>query len=338
MFPLPQQDYTVMVVSLTYNHAPYIEDALKGFVMQRTNFPVVVCVLDDCSTDGTADIVRRYEAQYPDLIKGFYFEENQFSQGKFTYEALIPWLEKVKYIALCEGDDYWTDPLKLQKQVDFMKGHEDCTMCFHNAMIDREDSNCEPRLENHLDTREYYPCEFFEKWVITTASILFRANVLQHEETIRFISDKRFVQYDVVLWMCCAYLGKVYGLEEAMSFHRILKRGFTSSFSNKFQHVVEWNYRYCIHNKTLIEVFGDRFGVDYESIIRKYLIQYGRYGLALSVANLQFGYMHKIFSLIWSESILQALLSIFYVPKIMTENIYTKYLSPVKRRIFNQPE
>lgn len=337
MFPHPEHEYTVMVVTLAYNHASYIEDTLKGILMQQVDFPIVACVLDDCSTDGTADIVRKYEAQYPDIIKGFYFEENQFSQGKFTFEVLIPWLSKVKYIALCEGDDFWTDPLKLQKQVDFMESHRDCTLCFHNALIDRENSSTEPQLENSMGTREYYPYEFFEKWIITTASILFRSNVLNHSETMSYMTDKRFVQYDVILWLSCASLGKVVGFKDVMSVHRILKSGHTISFSSNLFKLIDINYRYCIHNKTLLEIFGRKFGTRFTDVIQKYLIEYGRYGLTLSFVKLNLGYIKKFIKLLSFESPFQILISILYVPKLIMDYLYrtycVKHLSALKRRI-----
>lgn len=119
----------VSIISLAYNHASYIRECLDGFMMQKTNFAFEVLIHDDASTDGTADIIREYEAKYPDIIKPIYQTENQYSKGipiGCTY--LYP-RAKGKYIALCEGDDYWTDPLKLQKQVDFLESHPDYVMC-----------------------------------------------------------------------------------------------------------------------------------------------------------------------------------------------------------------
>jgi glycosyltransferase involved in cell wall biosynthesis len=104
-------------------------------MMQKTNFPFEVLIHDDASTDGTADIIREYESTYPDIIKPIYQKENQYSKG-----VRISWVfnfprAKGKYIALCEGDDYWIDPLKLQKQVDFLENNPEYSMCFHDAFI-----------------------------------------------------------------------------------------------------------------------------------------------------------------------------------------------------------
>ena len=119
----------VSIFTLAYNHAPYIRQCLEGFLMQRTTFSFECLIHDDASTDETADIIREYESRYPDIIKPIYQTENQYSKGGgITRKFLIPRAQG-KYIAICEGDDYWTDPLKLQKQVDFLETHPDYTIC-----------------------------------------------------------------------------------------------------------------------------------------------------------------------------------------------------------------
>lgn len=125
------RDPIVSICCITYNHKDYIQDALEGFLMQETNFPFEIIIHDDASTDGTAKIVRAYEKKYPHLVKGIYQKENQYSQGVRPSPTYVWPSARGKYIALCEGDDYWTDPLKLQKQRAFMRKNEDCTLCFH---------------------------------------------------------------------------------------------------------------------------------------------------------------------------------------------------------------
>ena len=127
-------DKSIPVVSIccvAYNHVHFIRQCLDGFVMQKTNFPFEVLIHDDASTDGTQDIIREYEAKYPDIIKPIYQKENQYSKG--VRVSLVYNYSRVrgKYVALCEGDDYWTDPYKLQKQVDFLEAHPDYVMCSH---------------------------------------------------------------------------------------------------------------------------------------------------------------------------------------------------------------
>lgn len=130
------KEIIVSICSITYNHAPYIRQCLDGFMMQKTNFKYEVIINDDCSTDGTTQILKEYADMYPDIIIPICHEENLYSKGvrgmmvKFVYP-----LVKGKYIAICEGDDYWTDPYKLQKQVDYMESHPECAVCFHPVMV-----------------------------------------------------------------------------------------------------------------------------------------------------------------------------------------------------------
>lgn len=127
-----EEPIMVSVCCLVYNHEPFLRECFDGFVMQKTNFPIEILVHDDASTDHSADIIREYTAKYPHLFKPIYQTENQYSKGVNVFTEILNRL-KGKYIAVCEGDDYWTDPLKLQKQVDFMEVHNDYVLCFHNA-------------------------------------------------------------------------------------------------------------------------------------------------------------------------------------------------------------
>lgn len=115
----------VSICCLTYNHAPYIRQCLDGFMMQKGNFPFEVLIHDDASTDGTQDIIREYEEKYPEIIKPIYQTENQYSKGvSVSYSYQFP-RAKGKYVTLCEGDDYWIDSCKLQKQTTFLEKNEE---------------------------------------------------------------------------------------------------------------------------------------------------------------------------------------------------------------------
>jgi len=137
---------TVPVVSIqctTYNHVNFIRDALEGFLMQATTFPVEILVHDDASTDGTADIVRQYRGRYPQLMRTVMQTENQWSKGlEASRRARKPFNDMARgtFIAFCEGDDYWTDPSKLQRQVE---GIESTKGCVGSCHVTREfsDSN-----------------------------------------------------------------------------------------------------------------------------------------------------------------------------------------------------
>ena len=126
----------VSICCITYNHAPYIKQCIEGFLIQETTFPIEILIHDDCSTDGTTEIIRDYEKLYPNLIFPLYEEENQYQKGKASEIDFYNYKRaRGKYIAYCEGDDFWTDPLKLQKQVDFMEANPDYSVCFHEITI-----------------------------------------------------------------------------------------------------------------------------------------------------------------------------------------------------------
>lgn len=131
-----QNPVMVTVICLSYNHERYIRQCLDGFVMQQTSFPFEVIVHDDASKDNSQLIIREYVAKYPDTFKPILQSENLYSKGQ---KARVEMWRSIfrnaqgKYVALCEGDDYWTAPDKLQLQVDFLETHPDYGMCFHDA-------------------------------------------------------------------------------------------------------------------------------------------------------------------------------------------------------------
>lgn len=129
------QEKLVSVICTAYNHGKYIKSALDGFVMQKTNFPFEVIIHDDASTDNTAQIIKEYAEKYPDIIVPILQTENQYSKKvMIDIEILYP-LAKGKYIAFCEGDDFWTDENKLQMQVDFLEKNPEYTACVHNTIV-----------------------------------------------------------------------------------------------------------------------------------------------------------------------------------------------------------
>lgn len=116
----------VSVSCITFNHGKFIKECLDGILNQKVDFNFEVLINDDASTDETQDILKSYEKEYPDIIKPIFQKENQYQKGRrgFNEKYNFP-RAKGKYIAFCEGDDYWVDPLKLQKQVDFLEKNKD---------------------------------------------------------------------------------------------------------------------------------------------------------------------------------------------------------------------
>ena len=232
-YPLPTQDYMVVVKCFTYNHGKYIEDTLKGFVMQKTNFPFCALVVDDFSSDNTAEILRRYEKEYPEIIKGVYLQENYYSQGgikREKTEIVSPWFARCKYIAMCEGDDYWIDPLKLQKQVDFMEDNSEYSLCFHNAVILNELVGNREKIKSfcYFNKNQQISTErLIEEWCIPTASILYRRESFAQLELPRFHSG------DYTLELGLASVGKVFYIDNYMSVYRKNNGGVSVSISAK---------------------------------------------------------------------------------------------------------
>jgi len=150
------KDNETLIVSIrciVYNQAPYLRQCLDGFVMQKTDFRFEAIVHDDASTDDSASIIEEYAEKYPEIIKPILETENQYSKHDGSLRRIVDSACKGKYIALCEGDDYWTDPLKLQKQIDFMESHPEYGMCCTDFdKVDEQGNILHPSyLKNHPD-------------------------------------------------------------------------------------------------------------------------------------------------------------------------------------------
>lgn len=176
----------VSIVCDVYNHEPYLRDCLEGLVMQKTDFLFEILIHDDASTDKSAEIIREYMNKYPSLFKPIFQKENQYSKGVGIWcEIQFP-RARGRYIAVCEGDDYWTDPLKLQKQVDFMEAHPDFSVCFHPVMVLNQ-----PTGEIAPDTLKDVPSEstIYElaeySNYIHTPSVMYRYNPMVTDKFAR---------------------------------------------------------------------------------------------------------------------------------------------------------
>lgn len=175
----------VSVRCITYNHESYITQALDGFLMQKTNFPFEVIIHDDASTDNTADIIREYEVKYPKIIKPIYETENQYSKHDGSIGRIMNAACKGKYIAMCEGDDYWTDENKLQIQVDFLEKHSDFSLCSHrykkyyqneNRWEDDDyDSMFAKERDGFIITTEI---NYLKCWCTKTMTLMYRKNCI----------------------------------------------------------------------------------------------------------------------------------------------------------------
>lgn len=246
---LPQVDeHTVVVLSITYNQSRYIEDTLNGFAMQQTEYPFLCCVFDDASTDGeqyvlkswienhcNADEVEIFDHSVTTILMAPDKDNNNCvyvfhllkvnSYGKpAKAELLNYWRQHGKYVAFCEGDDYWTDPLKLQKQVDFLESHPDFSMCTHRFQILKQDSleiseDWNGRFKDGL----VFDMEYLitrNGWVTQTLSLLYRRSALDLEEYYRYRKKK-----DITLIYNLLKKGKGKLLPDIMGVYRIHQGG-----------------------------------------------------------------------------------------------------------------
>ena len=212
----------VTVLCLAYNHAKYIRDALEGFVSQKTSFPFEVIVHDDASTDGTDAIIREYQAKYPDIIKPIFQEENQYSKGVLiTKEFLFP-LIKGEFVAFCEGDDYWTDSQKLQRQVEALEAHPEADICSHRTLRLKDggfDGWIAPKLRSQVVSAEDVILGG-GGWYCATSSLMCR-----REAYLEWTPMRDVVMIDYVLAIQGSLRGGMVYSRKCMSAYRVGTEG-----------------------------------------------------------------------------------------------------------------
>jgi FkbM family methyltransferase len=217
----------VSIACITYNQENFIKDTLEGFLMQKTTFPIEIIVNDDASNDNTASIIKDYVLKYPNLIVPIFQLENQYSKGiNPGVEFVLPRCSG-KYIALCEGDDYWTDPFKLQNQVDFLESNPDFAICFHNAKIYYESEPDRIDYSNNNDQKEVTTFDDIAKGeYIYTATCVFRLNDFK-----KF--PLKYYKYvnNYTLDLHNAQFGKIKYIDEVMSVYRVHPGGIWSMVS-----------------------------------------------------------------------------------------------------------
>jgi len=217
----------VSICCQTYNHYKFISQCLDGFVMQQTAFDYEILVHDDASTDNTTAIIKEYERKYPHLFRCVYQTENQFKKQNSLTNILFP-MSRGKYIALCEGDDYWTDPLKLQKQVDVLEKNSKLAIAAHGSysLTDRLlliDSPFE--VDTIWSTKDI----LVNKWFIMTASLMFRKSMIDLSRNwLPQISHG-----DLALILLASLNGDGFYTPEPMCVYRMAGLGIMSRFTVK---------------------------------------------------------------------------------------------------------
>jgi len=227
---------------MTYNHEKFIQDALNSFLAQKANFAFEILVFDDCSQDHTVEIIKEYEKKYPDLIKPILnnVNLNNKPRGFSRYT-------NGEYIAMCEGDDYWTDPDKLQIQVDFLDQNPDYAICFHKVKRVNENNPANSSVfpENCPDTT--YLEDLLEANYIQTNSVMYRNRKIPALNTIALPKD----------WLSHilhAEFGKIKIINKVMSVYRIHKNSMWGAFKNDLERHKQYGnneiefYRYIDHH------------------------------------------------------------------------------------------
>lgn len=221
----------VVVECIVYNHEKFLRECFDGIVNQQTNFPFVVVAHDDKSTDSSADIIREYQAIYPEIVIPAIEEENQWSKKdgslqRKVYEAVQAF--KPKYVAICEGDDYWTDMHKLQKQYDILEADETLMGVAAEAIVvDEESKLLHESLSKIGENRRFTLREFFKaNPLYPTASVMWRNNHAEDVERMFEYTITKFVD-DWNLWIAIHTFGDFYFINEAMAAYRIQANSIT---------------------------------------------------------------------------------------------------------------
>lgn len=240
--------FPVYVRCSTYNHAKFIVDAMNGFTMQQTSLPYVCAIIDDASTDSEQEVIRNYFQEHFDLTDKetvrheetddylmsfarhktnnncffavFYLKYNHYSINKDNYSYASEWADKAKYYAICEGDDYWIDPGKLQKQIDFLECHEDYTMtCNRTQLYSVKKQKIIGENYCYNCSRDIDPVDVINRTglFISTCSIVYRREVLNNQPEYW----EKCEVGDYPLQIACAMKGKTMFFNEIMSVYRV---------------------------------------------------------------------------------------------------------------------
>ena len=271
----------VSVAMITYNHEQFIREAIEGVLMQQCNFNVELIVANDCSPDNTEQIINDFTINHPN---GNWIKYTRHQANKGMMPNFIWALQQCqgKYIALCEGDDYWTDPLKLQKQVDFLENNQLFSACFH-IVTDKKNNivvQTRPSIEN---STIYTTAYLLENWNIPTCSFIFRNYPIVFPEF-----SENVLQGDFTLCLLTSLKGDIYFFKENMAVYNIHEGGISRSidyrnnindnmltFYRAFDKFTHYKYHNNICNSIVRYIFNIQFRhlYIYPSRIKRFLVK-----------------------------------------------------------------
>ncbi len=232
-------------------HEGYIRECIEGILMQKTTFPVLVLIHDDASTDRTAEIVRSYEIKYPRLIRAYYQKENTYSKTdrkeRERYTKTFNSWRMGKYEAICEGDDYWTDPLKLQRQVEFLELNQDYVAVAENGLVKNSLNQMEYLFSDEPE-RDVTIHEMVQKRRFPTASVVFKYEAMKN-----FASETKQA-VDTIVWCYLASKGKFKYAPINSSVYNRGRHGLVEGTPK-----LEWARKVENWNRELIRLFGTKY-------------------------------------------------------------------------------
>lgn len=245
--PITEQEWPegtlplVHIRTMTFMHENYVAECIEGILMQRTTFPVQVLIHDDASTDKTAEIVREYQSKYPKLIKAYYQTENSHSKTdkELRRSEFMGW-RKGKYEALCEGDDYWTDPNKLQKQVDFLESNPKYSAVFGQIVRKYEFKKIQKNTK--FKKKDYVMFDVLSGLMPGIQNICIR------KEVLKFVPDINS-NGDLKLYYACAKWGPLAYIDEPFSVYRVTGAGISTGRPHEKVLEIALNHRFEFHRQ-----------------------------------------------------------------------------------------
>lgn len=293
----------VSIMCITFNHANFIRETLNGFIIQKTNFPVEIIIHDDASQDGTQDIIKEYEALYPNIIKPIYQSENQYSKKvDFGKEFIFPQI-RGKYIATCEGDDYWTDRLKLQKQVDFLEQNNEYGLVYTD--IDRINQDGELIDKNYLSKDYYSFCESFEDYLMhapfrAPCTWCFRSSMLKYFSKSYSVADFPFL-LDIMA------NSKIHQLNESTANYRVLSNS-ASHFTDLLKYYyfmkgiykiqIDYAYKYNVSTEIIDKIHTKFAWLSYNFAVAENDIKQIKIADKLLIGHPKLSYKFKLIKLL----------------------------------------
>ena len=269
----------VSIICNTYNQEKYIADALESFIMQKTEFKYEILVHDDASTDNTPNIIKEYELKYQDIIKPIYQKENKYSQnisiGKnYQYPRI-----KGKYVALCEGDDFWTDSNKLQKQVEELERHPKCDICAHAATM--VNSETKERIKDIAPSQQKTIFSIEDVIEGDGGFVATNSLMIRRENIIKFYKFREICNIDYSLQIQGALRGGMLYLVDNMSAYRFQSQG---SWTSNIQKDTEKYSKHFDRVSKMLEQLNIETDKRYDEVIRK-KIRWQQYQKMLVLGN-----------------------------------------------------